>query len=343
MHAKDQYGRFASQMAREGIKNAMMEVFLWFGQYRVLDQRPIHQSATCYIYKAIDERADESGVVALKLMRVKSQFIREISTRHANFDPELVMSIIRTYPTLKNVDDVGEVSEDSRIIRGHISKPIAESMHCIVFPYADRNLFVALKQERFSDAEMKFNFLQNLKGVRHLYEKGILHGDIKPLNIMRDGIKWKLIDLDAACRLNVDHIGSKSSTAYMPPEAVYTSKNLGIGCIRSLSNQPSYREQLQFELLIADPSFDLWSRGCILYHFCHPQRQALFLANQDDNLSLEDEGYHDSIWALGRWNRNMMLKKLQAIKDDKARNLISRMLHRAPSNRPSLSSIETHP
>ena len=33
----------------------------------------------------------------------------------------------------------------------------------------------------------------------HMHEKGFIHGDLKPLNIMRVAAKMKLIDLDSAC------------------------------------------------------------------------------------------------------------------------------------------------
>ena len=32
-----------------------------------------------------------------------------------------------------------------------------------------------------------------------MHEKGFIHGDLKPLNIMRSAAKMKLIDLDSAC------------------------------------------------------------------------------------------------------------------------------------------------
>jgi hypothetical protein len=44
--------------------------------------------------------------------------------------------------------------------------------------------------------------------------------DVKPLNIVRIGERWLLIDLDAAARIHDDRVGAKYSTAYNAPELV---------------------------------------------------------------------------------------------------------------------------
>ena len=88
-------------------------------------------------------------------------------------------------------------------------------------PQADRNMFVALKQERFAGSnmdEVRHIFTQLVKCVEHLHSKGIVHGDIKTLNLVRAGAQWKLIDLDASCLIGIDAVGFKSSSSYVPPE-----------------------------------------------------------------------------------------------------------------------------
>ena len=44
-------------------------------------------------------------------------------------------------------------------------------------------------------------FAQLVQCVGHLHDRGLLHGDIKPLNCVRIDNQWKLIDLDAVCVL----------------------------------------------------------------------------------------------------------------------------------------------
>jgi serine/threonine protein kinase len=346
--AQDDHSRRASQMAIGRVKEVMMELCLWFGRYHIVESRPEHQSETCYVYKAIDERLssplNSQSFMALKLMKVKSQFRREICIRNHHFLSDYVIGIIRTHPHIDDFhsgEGMDEISDDDN--HGVMTKQRAERFYCVVFPYADRTLFQALKNEQFDDGEMRFIFIQLVKCVQHLHCKGILHGDLKPMNIMRDNGKWKLIDFDAACRIGSDNVGWKSSTAFMPPESIYSNQFLNIAVVRSPSNQMLYHDQVDIELLLAHPSFDIWSLGCILYQLCHPDRQTLFFANRDDNLRLDDDEAQDSIWMLSGWGRDIMRRKLKDIKDDNARNLISQILSPDPKDRPSLSRILAHP
>ena len=59
-----------------------------------------------------------------------------------------------------------------------------------------------------------------------MHEKGFIHGDLKPLNIMRVAAKMKLIDLDSACEhvSGTTYAGLKYSSGFIPPEMVYTDE-----------------------------------------------------------------------------------------------------------------------
>eukprot|EP01034_Spumella_vulgaris_P019694 gene19694-25200_t len=154
-------------------------------------------------------------------------------------------------------DTVSEGLKDSQL-----TKAEAESMYCVVMPLADRNLFVALKQERFVAQEdlsdVKHIFTQLLKCADHMHSKGMLHGDLKTLNIVRIGGDWKLIDLDASCRLGKDCI-DKYSSAYIPPEAVHVNKSKKVAFVRS----KSVDNTLGITPLLAHSSYDIWSLGCM--------------------------------------------------------------------------------
>jgi serine/threonine protein kinase len=190
LSAQDRDGQRASELAVRKTREALMEIFLWFGRYRLLENRPEHQSATCYVYKAMDEMSSndssESKIVALKLMKKRDQFIREIRTRDTGFDQEYVVHIIRTHPSVEDANDQVLVVDEAIEVKGLMTKQQAESLYCIVLPFADRNLFASLKQERFGEEEKKSIFIQLVKCVEHLHSKGIVHADIKPLNIIRD-------------------------------------------------------------------------------------------------------------------------------------------------------------
>ena len=349
--AKDADGRAAVDVASKPMKSIMQSLLLWHGRYRITEPRPEHISASCFVFKAIDEHTidTETGQpikIALKLMRLKDQFQREISTRDKLFDQEYVMHILQTHPqvgssTLDSCpNDVVDVEADAT---GQLIKTNAEKLYMLVMPLADRNLFVALKQERWAGKnmeEVRHVFVQLVHCVEHMHEKGVLHGDLKTLNIVRTAGQWKLIDLDAACVIGKEHVGHKSSSAYVPPEAIYVDEKNNSACVRSIAAVTS--GEANYALLMAHPSFDVWSLGCILYQMCTADVKPLLQGGQDDNLVGVRKGA-DNLFALAEWSPELKADKLADIPDKLARNLLSQMLHKDPLQRPSLARVLAHP
>lgn len=345
--AVDSSGRSALDMAHLSNKDLLSAMFLWYGRYKLIDLRPEHISSTCYLFKATDElELDEIGSrrhsrVALKIMFRKDQFVKEVKARCHNFSPEYVIECIRTYPpydgsendeqALKSFNDIVEVTCKEN---GNLTKEEAERMFCVVMPLADRSLFSAMKQEKFTGKDqdiryIKTLFIRLLKCVQHMHEKNILHADIKPLNIVRLGVDPKLIDFDAACQINKDYVGCKSSSAYCPPESIFYDKDSGT---HSIPN----------DFLIAHPSFDIWSLGCILYQLIHPLVMPLFAASRDDTLT-DDKNFADNLSVLCNWTDEVKRQKLSSIADPIASNLLSRMLMKSPASRISIVDILLHP
>lgn len=344
-NARDAKGRLVVDIATPAIKFTINSVTLWFGKYRPAAGKPEHTSATCFVFKAMDESGEEPRSVALKLMRVKAQFKRETEMRKYEFDGDYVMVASESFPsdTVTDADpDVVDVSttEESS---GVLNKAQAEKLYCVVMPLADRNMFVAMKQERFAGkedtSEVVTIFTQLVKCVMHMHSKGVLHSDIKPMNIVRMGGKWMLIDLDACCAIDRDSVGFKSSSAYVPPEAVYGDAAQGVVVVKSDSVCSKYG----VTPLVAHESFDVWSLGCILYQLCSEGVLPLFAANQDDNLTIDLLNVENSLWSLCSWTDRLKEKKLSRVANMKARNLLSLMLTKDPLKRPSLSRVLGHP
>ena len=303
------------------MKAIIQSVLLWHGQYRITELQPEHISATCFVFKAVDEHSIESETgqpikVALKLMRMKAQFLRELSARDKGFSHEYVMNVLQTHPqvgtsTMDNwKDDVNDVEADPT---GQLTKVNAEKLFLLVMPLADRNLFVALKQERWAGRnmeEVRHVFVQLVHCVEHMHEKGVLHADLKTLNIVRTAGQWKLIDLDAACEIGKESVGHKSSSAYVPPEAIYVDETANSACVRSAVAVAN--GEGTYELLTAHPSFDVWSLGCILYQMCTADVKPLFQGGQDDNLT-DDQTEPDNLYALHEWSPEVKLKKLSRV------------------------------
>ena len=109
-----------------------------------------------------------------------------------------------------------------------LSKEEAEKLYCVVLPLAQRTLYVAMKHEmRFAGGqttvtEVKAVFSQLLRCVSHFHDACIIHGDIKPMNIVFHSGRWKLTDLDSAVVIGELPTGKySSSSAYMPPECFF--------------------------------------------------------------------------------------------------------------------------
>ena len=79
---------------------------------------------------------------------------------------------------------------------------------------------------------------------------GVIHGDLKPLNIMRVGETWRLIDLDASCPIRQRFGNKRPSTGYCPPEMA--------DAIAAAGGDPArlkgYRAQV---------AYDMWSFGVV--------------------------------------------------------------------------------
>ena len=519
---KDVDGRAAADVASKPMKLIMQSVLLWHGRYRITESRPEHISATCFVFKAVDEHTidKETGQpikVALKLMRLKDQFQREIAARGKDFNNQMVMNVLQRMrpnllqklsshvclgvyrssqvgvytkqssyrcvdhalvetfyrlrsedptklvsryhcsrhehelslmptnddrecdvcgyirensprftcricdfdicqPCFNKLDDhqqlppesttwiftmqVGkdqsetvlarsegptlrvshavftnfkvEDGEDGTVVvvdvqtaatatpdvgqdigpdevvdaeadaTGQLTKTHAERLYLLVMPLADRNLFVALKQERWAGKnmeEVRHVFAQLIRCVEHMHEKGVLHADLKTLNIVRTAGQWKLIDLDAACLIGKEPVGHKSSSAYVPPEAIYVDEKTDFACVRSVVAVT--KGEANYELLTAHPSFDVWSLGCILYQMCTADVKPVLQGGQDDNLVSVRKGV-DNLFALAEWSPELKADKLADVPDKLARNLLSQMLHKDPLQRPSLARALAH-
>ena len=186
VQASDVLGRIAIKVATRACVKAMESTFLWFGRYRLLEARPEHISATCYVYKASDD--DNHGQrVALKLMKSGLHFLREYHARNnAGLSEDFVVSVISSYPNEKYIEenyhdaskfpDIADFENWGQFGNLTLTKEQAEASYCFVMPLANRNMFVSLKQDRFAGEkwdEIRLVLTQLVKCVEHLHLKGI--------------------------------------------------------------------------------------------------------------------------------------------------------------------------
>ena len=86
LYVLDSSGHFAVNKALPAYKSILQaHMSLWHDRYLVTERRPIYISSTCVVYKAADHSLrDKQGkptVIALKLMKYKSQYVKEIGMR----------------------------------------------------------------------------------------------------------------------------------------------------------------------------------------------------------------------------------------------------------------------
>ena len=210
--------------------------------------------------------------VALKFMRFKDHFERELACRRllsepAGHDPHHTAASPAEPPThgvdtpvagTRAADDTDTPPGESdryilSILRAHDSdadaqfhqeitaKGFAEYPYCCVMPMADRSLADVMTHENIAGRDWKQIRLvleSCTEFLVQLHERGFIHGDMKPENIVRAEGRWKGIDLDASVSFAQGHFaGVKVSAAYAPPEMVQLSvRELQAVAARGLSH-----------------------------------------------------------------------------------------------------------
>jgi ankyrin repeat protein/serine/threonine protein kinase len=369
----------AMDIASKQCKKKIQSILYFMGRYDLSSSKPDYESNNSMVMFAQDSVTKQP--VAIKLMRHKGHYLQELQSRQG-LDSAFVINVMAHFDGDENVKFRDELARKQK----------TEFNYCIVMPAARRNLSQILGQENVAgkDAVVRRLFEDLVNCVKHLHLNEILHGDIKPLNIMRDADdKLVLIDLDGSCKLGTP-AGLKCSPAYIPPEMLYFDKlrreyrvkrytstsavagadgsNVdadgevldgqsskgnaaameelksarqtgytprpagGLGDINAIPEDGSV-SSAQYAPLIAHSSYDVWSLGLVLYHLC--TGESLFLASFD-NIDQADREI------LFKWEDRFKRKKLDKIQNVQARNLVSRMLNKDPTKRPTLSAVLQH-
>ena len=154
----------------------------------------------------------------------------------------------------------------------------------------------------------------------------MVHGDLKPRNVLRIGESdWVLCDLDATVHVG-QPVGVKSSSGYAPPELARVKCN---------------RER---QLQKSACSFDIWSLGMILFELC--AGQTLFrLDINNDEILLEEDNSRLCVWQTITDAELSPILQVGAGVDeaDAARNLIRWCLMGDSRKRPSTGQVLQHP
>eukprot|EP01041_Mallomonas_annulata_P014450 gene14450-biopygen7366 len=329
MNLRDPTGRRAIDVATPKYKKAMEDRQRFLKRYELKEGPAEHTSATCIVRLAKDFDNDGKWV-ALKFMQHKDQFLREVESRDkSKFDNKYVMSTICSYNA-----ETDEVYKEEAEKKGFYP-------FCVVMPAAERNLGTALAHEHIAGRDwpqLRVITQQIVEAAGHMHSKGLIHGDIKPLNIMRIGGRFSLIDLDATVSfVDKQYVGAKYSSGFVPPELVAVLDD-STAVIRTytaeITTGEPVLEGLKYDLVPAHPAHDMWSLGVTLFQMY--TGESLFL--------LDDEGNIDQtqLHILYNWTDQFKNQRLTKVKNREARNLISRLLSKDPVLRPDAARILAH-
>jgi len=336
----------------------------FMGRFILKGDQHEYKSATCAVFIATDVEGDTKSPVALKFMKHASEFEQEKMSRlklkaAAADDMSAFVVDVRDSFDCSHEPFRQSLSSGSNFV---INSNLQDYPSLIVMPAADRNLRAIMDNERITDpAVIKRMFHEIVRALKFMHDRGVIHGDVKPRNLVRINGHLVIIDLDASAEIGRQYSWSKYSSAYLPPEAIDVTaaadaapasakvRRLASGgsnacaCMLALTNAShpaafNDGEGCVGACGLAHRSHDIWSLGVLLYRFS--ARESLFSENDDDNIK-EDSGH---LMQLAEWTPKFKDERLQKIDDTATRKLVAQLLQRDPRMRPaSIDAVLTIP
>jgi serine/threonine protein kinase/Leucine-rich repeat (LRR) protein len=361
----DKLGRKCCDIASPRCREAISQSVMLFRRFELKPGPPEHKSATSLVRFATrhtkdDELNSVQTPVALKFMKHRAQFVTEINARAAaNFSKEYVIAILESY-------DGDSLEEDDVNFRlSALKKGFDDYPFCVVMDVADNCLQRVILQQHIAGHDWDYIKLitKSLCAcIAHLHSRNIVHGDLKPLNVVMVKNSVRLIDFDASSRITNDDscecAGSKFSSAYLPPE-LFFEKSAGKVIVKTYLKDPAsgepvatsvrrrqrsntndkftyvYDHPAGYTLVRAAPSQDMWALGAIIYLLC--TGVTLFQASVEDNIP------NSEMLEACNWTDAIKEEKLAAVTDKYARNLLSLLLNADPLKRIGPERVTTHP
>ncbi|CAM9618024.1 unnamed protein product, partial [Chrysoparadoxa australica] len=260
---EDGRGATAYSMASLACRRVMEDACFFLGRYKLPPNEctPLYKSESCAVLRATDHSCPSAPPrhVALKLMRNKSRFERERSLRERfRLEKDFVMPLLQEHECKESSTDNGGFREAQRRY-----ELLEDLRYCLVMDLGRSTLATAILYHDF--AARDWGAIRKItheiaQALGHMHSKGIVHGGVKPLNMVLSGDRWKLIDLCTATEIggvfNSKDFGKTNS--HCPPE-LFAHKYSGE--LQGWLPAPQ-------GLLPAQPSFDMWSLGVCLYLLC---------------------------------------------------------------------------
>ncbi len=170
--SEDSEGRHAVNIASARCKQLILQCIYLHQRYEVRTRgQPHHESATCVVHLGVDHD-DGARAVALKFMKHRDQFLREMEVRRlGGFSDDFVMGILRSHDGDADPAFMAELRR-----KGYERTP-----YCIVMDAGSRSLADVIVKEHLVGDWDKIRALcaHIARAVGHMHSKGYIHGDLK--------------------------------------------------------------------------------------------------------------------------------------------------------------------
>eukprot|EP01049_Picozoa_sp_SAG25_P005061 SAG25_NODE_335_length_9565_cov_55.989858_2_plen_1828_part_00 len=312
----------------------------------------LHMSQSSQVVAAFDR--DSKTDVVLKFIKSRQLFDQEVKARKwmKVIEEHIQLAKENSGPVIEILHHFITTKADLQQVANEVKDPGIKAFGtCVmVMKRAQQSLAEAMSHDHIAGRdgkEVKQIARQIAEHLHTLEKSSMVHGDIKPLNIVMFGKDARLIDMDASKKYG-EMVADKHSDACTPPEIArlvhrycHTCHQGGADDGKPANDWDRWQRWLkeQDDRVLASVSFDMWSFGILLYRLCVLDGAHIFNINEADNL-VNDE---DLCTVAYRWD-NVKLQKLEAVKFPRATDLILWCLQSTASRRPqSFADVLKHP
>ena len=171
----------------------------------------------------------KSRKVVLKFMKHQDQFLREVNVR---FQLKNDLKYIVPISSMHQQSD----DRDTEFKAELENCKSGQYKFLVVMPLADRNFEEIIRNERLNNHQIRGFTKDLMKCLEHLHNHRIVHGNLKPSNVVRFGTRACLIDFSSSSDIYPSgkefstkkssyYIGKKFSSGSLPPEMIFNCED----------------------------------------------------------------------------------------------------------------------